>query len=262
MRAFLVLTTAAMVGLSAAHLGRPLRGSIRLSVLLCQFNDSPTPTDDLSYYEGVFTSAGTGGLADYWDNVSYGAIDVDGSTVRGWFTIDKTIAQAENTENRVQKHTDCVDASIAGGYTPPDDHVVVVVTSPFIDTYGLRGRVMLGEGLNLGLVAHEAGHGVGMRHSFTNDTDYCNADWAAKGEYGDPWCVMSHADSFNFDTAEYRRGGPGLNAYQVDRNGKSNRQVRLQSVSPKTPFQLKHFMCVRRVDEKKQNTSFRCRWRL
>jgi len=217
----LLLSAAFMMAPSAGHLGRPLRGSVKLSVLLCQYSDSPTPTDNAAFYEDLFINSGVDGLADYWNDVSYGAINVQDSTVQGWFNIAKTIAQAQNTDPRTQKHTDCVDAAIAGGYTPPEDHVIVVVTSPFIDTFGLQGKVMLGEGLSLSLVGHEGGHGIGLRHSFTNDTSYCNADWAAEGEYGDPWCVMSHAATYNFNAGDFRRAGPGLNAYQVDRMGES-----------------------------------------
>jgi hypothetical protein len=213
-----ILSSALLMCLSAAHLGRPLRGSVPLSVLLCNFKDSKAPIDNKAYYENLFINTGTGGLADYWNKVSYGAINVQGSTVRGWYTIDKTIAQAK-TASRDGKMSDCYNAAIAGGYTPPADQVVIFVTDPGIDAFGQRGKVFLGAPLNLGLVAHEAGHGIGMRHSFTIDTDYCNIGWALKGEYGDPWCVMSHAASFNFDAGVFRRGGPGLNAYQVDRNG-------------------------------------------
>lgn len=215
-----LLALAASPRLALAHLGRPLRGSVELSVLLCKYSDSPTPSDGIGFYEDLMINAGTTGLADYWSEVSNGTIDVDGSVVRGWFTIGKTTEEARETEPRIQKHTDCVDQAIAEGYTPPDDHVVVVITSPFIDTFGLTGKVMLGEGLSLSLVGHEAGHGVGMRHSYTDDAEYCNVDWATVGEYGDPWDVMSHAATYQRgDVGDFRRGGPGLNAYHLDRMG-------------------------------------------
>lgn len=178
MKLLLPLLSSAFLALPLeAHLGRPLRGSIPLSVLLCQFKDSKVPIDDKTYYENLFITTGTGGLADYWNKVSYGGINVQGSTVRGWYKIDKTIAQAKNS-TRDKKMSDCLNAAIAGGYTPPVDHVVVFVTDPGIDAFGQRGKVFLGAPLNLGLTGHEAGHGIGMRHSFTNDTGYCNVDWA------------------------------------------------------------------------------------
>jgi hypothetical protein len=215
-----ILIFSLLVSPALSHLGRPLRGSVKLSVLLCQYKDAPTPSEDVDFYERLIIDSGTTGLADYWSEVSDGAIDLDGSVVRGWYTLDVTEEQGRNTSPRVKKHTDCVDKAKSEGYTPPDDYVVVVVTSPFIDTFGLLGSVMIGEGMSLSLLGHETGHGIGMRHSFTTDTDYCNADWASEGEYGDPWDVMSHADTYKrSDVGDFRRGGPGLNAYHLDRMG-------------------------------------------
>ena len=221
---FTLLTLSAAWLHAHADWARPLRNSVPLSVLLCQYTDSPTPSDDIDFYRRFFT--GLTGLDTYWLDISNGAIDLDGSVVSGWYTIDKTVQQARDTNPRTDKHKDCVDQAKINGYTPPNNHIVVVVTSPFIDTFGLPGLVTLGEGMSLSLAGHEVGHGMGFRHSFTEDARYCNADWAAVGEYGDPWDVMSHADTFQrSDVGEFRRGGPGLNAYHRDRMGTSVKYI-------------------------------------
>ena len=53
----------------------------------------------------------------------------------------------------------------------------------------------------------------------THDTSYCNSEWAAVGEYGDPYDIMSHADTYQRAVEKFIRAGPGLNAYHLDRNG-------------------------------------------
>ena len=200
-----------------ADWARPLRNSLPMSVLLCKYSDSPTPIDGIDFYRRFFT--GANGLQKYWQDISDGAIDLDGSVVRGWFTIDKT-TEAAKASKRDIKINDCVNQARKDGYTRPDDHILVVVTSPGIDAFGYRGVTFLAEGMSLSLASHEIGHGMGFSHSFSEDTSYCNAEWASEGEYGNWWDVMSHGVTYQRnDVGELRSGGPGLNAYHLDRMG-------------------------------------------
>lgn len=66
-----------------------LRGRTPWAVVLCRFSDVPEPGRPRSYFENFFTEtgAGTGGLWDYWKDVSNGALDLSGSVVVGWYTM-------------------------------------------------------------------------------------------------------------------------------------------------------------------------------
>lgn len=203
---------------------RPFRGAVKLSVLLCQYQDSTTPANNRQFYENLLINAGTGGHADYWNDISYGSITLAGSVVRGWYTLDQTIAEAQaygggGSSQRIKKHTDCVDKARASGYTPPADHTVVVITSPGIDTYGFNGGAFLGENVDVGTLAHEVGHGLSLNHSFSDDPNNCNANWASKSEYDNQWDLMSYANVWGQNLGAFGRSGPGLNAFHLDRMG-------------------------------------------
>jgi len=203
---------------------RPFRGSVGVSVLLCKYSDSPTPPKTRDFYDRLSVRSGTGAHADYWEDVSYGSINMNGSAVRGWYTIDKTIAQSQaygggGPSDRIKKFTDCRDKAAAEGYSIPADHVTVAITSPGIDTFGFGGGAFLGDGADAGVMAHEVGHGMNLNHSFSDDPAYQNATWSAIGEYDDQWDVMSYANVFSTNIGEYGFGGPGPNAYHRDRMG-------------------------------------------
>ena len=207
-----------------ANKNRPFRGAIKLSVLLCKYKDEPAPAQSREFYEDLLINAGTGGHADYWEQVSNGSITLAGSTVRGWYTLDQSVTQARaygggGSPNRINKHTDCVNKARSQGYTPPSDHIVVVITSPGIDTFGFKGGAFLGEGAGVGMIAHEVGHGISLNHSFSDDPDYCNATWASKGEYDNQWDMMSFGNVWAQNLGAFGRSAPGLNAYHLDRMG-------------------------------------------
>lgn len=195
-----------------------------MSVLLCKYSDAPTPANSKSYYEGLAVNTGSGGHADFWNDVSFGGVSLQGSVVQGWYTLDQTEAEARaygggGSSDRIKKFTDCRDKAADEGYTAPADHIVIVITSPGIDTFGFSGGAFLGENANVGVMAHEVGHGMDLKHSFSDDSSYQNATWSAPGEYDDLWDTMSYANVYSKNTGSYGNGGPGLNAYHRDRLG-------------------------------------------
>src|SRR5271166_1331442 len=56
----------------------------RFAVILCSFSDVPAPNLPMSFFTD-FISPGTGGLRDYWYDVSYQQTDLTGSIVVGWY---------------------------------------------------------------------------------------------------------------------------------------------------------------------------------
>ncbi len=199
---------------------RPLRGSAKWSFILCQFQGSGTPPNNTEYYRNMLLRDGTGGVADYWRDISYGNLNVNGSVVVGWYTIPKTVEQgrALGRFERVDACRKAARTAPINPYTPPSDHRVGIITYPDVDMFGWNGGAFLPYQVDVGGVGHEAGHGIGLNHSFSNDPDYRNADWAQIGEYDNPWDVMSWGNAFRVPTP-FGDGPVGLVGFHLDRMG-------------------------------------------
>jgi len=206
--------------------GRPFRGSVKWSILLCRFTDGGAVPHDADFYRDMFVNARTGGLADYWDDTSYGGINLNGSDVRGWYNMNITVAQG-NALDRWGRVDACVNAARsapANAYQVPAGNRVAVITFPSIDMFGWNGGAFLPHDVDVGGMAHEVGHGITLNHSFSDDPTYRNADWAAIGEYDDPWDVMSWGNAFRVATMRFGDGPVGLNGFHRDRMGWLPRQ--------------------------------------
>lgn len=181
---------------------RPFRGSTRIFVILCATSDAGTPTRTVAQYRQQLFDAGGGGLADFWSDISYRNFNNAGSEVHGWYRLSRTTAQfaALARFDRVNACVDAARSAPSGAVTVPADVVRYVVTFPSVDLFGWTGGAFLPWDFAIGDVAHEGGHGIGLDHSFSNDPTYRNADWAAIGEYDDPWDAMSWANSFRATT--------------------------------------------------------------
>ncbi len=214
---WLVIFIASLLVIQAAE-ARPYRGSAKWSWLLCKSQDASTPLFNAARYSRMLVQLGQGGLADYWREVSYNSINVDGSAVHGWYTMGKTTAQM-NALNRSQRVDACIAAASAAGYSVPSGNQVGIITHPSIDMFGWTGGAFLPADVDVGGTAHESGHGIGLPHSFSNDPDYRNADWAQIGEYDNPWDVMSWGNAFSIVTTSFGNGPPGMTAFHLDRMG-------------------------------------------
>src|SRR5204863_8666650 len=60
---------------------------LRMAVILAKFRDKFTETRPPSFYDDFYVRRGTGGLADYWYDVTLGALDLSESKVFGWYTM-------------------------------------------------------------------------------------------------------------------------------------------------------------------------------
>jgi hypothetical protein len=180
------------------------------AVILCRFQgEAPVPTTE-AFYRAIFTP-GSGGLVEYWRDVSHGAIDISGSVVFDWVEVDILRANAGNNhgkgENRATLNTRAIDAVRRRGQDPVTGfHSQIAVytekwakdgapadadySDPEWGQYWIDGsatddpvpRVTLTPPHNGSVTAHEMGHGFGMAH------DLGIPDMR---EYGDACCIMS-----------------------------------------------------------------------
>jgi len=205
-----------------AHAGHPFRGVTRWSVLLCSFFDSPAPVRTPAAFNAMLFQRGSGGVADYYAQVSRDAVSLEG-TVRGWFTIAmptnsvKAFSHGGPGGNRDLSFQLCVDAARAGGFTPPAGDSIAVVTSPGIDSWGGGGRAYLGVEQEIAAYMHEMSHGLGLQHSWSDNVSApCGG---ALNEYHDAFDIMSWSCETIGVMTPFGFGGPGFNAFHLDRMG-------------------------------------------
>lgn len=215
----ILLTLAALVFASSAE-ARPFRGATPVFVILCQTSDAGTPPRTASQYRNQLFVEGQGGAADFWRDVSYHNFSNSGSSIHGWYQVSQTTAQF-NALGRFERVNACLEAARTAPAAPvtlPSSALRYVVTWPSNDLFGWSGGAYLPWDFAIGDVIHEGGHGIGLDHSFSNDPNYRNVDWAAIGEYDDPWDAMSWANSFRTPTA-FGDAPTGLIAPHLDRMG-------------------------------------------
>ena len=226
--AVIVATACALLlhGSTSPAAAAPLRGSTGWAILLCQPSDRPTVPAKPDFFQSLFTEsgAGSGGLADYWRDVSYGAINLSGSVVRGWYKMPFTYAQ-EMKKDRWQVTEDCVQTARKSSTQPFDAtgfRVAVVVNAGSSSggpgsagPLSSAGRVLIDSGEasfweSRTLLAHEMGHNYGLDHSYLDNG----------AEYGDAWDLMSCRRCF-WIKSSHRFGwaGPGLIAPLLEQLG-------------------------------------------
>jgi hypothetical protein len=200
----------------------PFRGSVPWSVILCRASDAGAPPHDVSYYQNLIVNLGTGGLADYWHDVSYQNLNLNGSVVKGWYTVNKTAAQwadpAFGRWDRVALCEDTAKNDPNDPYTIPANHHKIIITFPAVDFFGWNGGAFVSWDADPGGLAHEGGHGIGLNHSFSNNFNYLNTWWAAISEYDDPWDAMSWGNAYRVPTP-FGDGAPWMIAFNLDRLG-------------------------------------------
>ena len=81
---------------------RPAPPAGSFLVLLCKASDVATEPQNLAFYQQAFSKGETDGIAQYFDSISAGRLDVSGTEVFGWFTMPvtaATIVARNNTTN-------------------------------------------------------------------------------------------------------------------------------------------------------------------
>jgi hypothetical protein len=189
------------------------------AVILCRFKGEAAdparegPVERL--YHEAFRSR-TGGLVEYWRDVSLGKVDVSASRVFGWVEVDIPRNKA-NTGSGTTRST-LVDAAIRAVRLAGDDPLTGYHSqlSVYIENWSIngvppgldwsdpvwgkywidgsadgRGKVSLTPPHNGNITAHEMGHSFGMGHDLGPNLI---------AEYQDPCCVMSQQNAFTHPT--------------------------------------------------------------
>ena len=213
-------------------LAKAVNGTTRWVTLACKFSDVATEQKPVTFFQDQYGTA-PGQLGHYWNEVSYGKINLAGSTAYGWFTLPQprshyiTTVNGEEDADLDQLFEDCVAAA-----------------DPTVNFAGVQGINMMFNGdldgsawgggacgpiegapnacirstwnppwafSNLAPLAHEMGHGYGLPHSDNSDGD--------DDTYDNPWDVMS--DSWRNAVADPTYGSlpKHINVYQRERLG-------------------------------------------
>lgn len=219
---------------------------------LCKFRDHPEEPISADFCQRYFIQAGTGGLNDYWKDISFGKVNLAGSKVLGPFALSYTVAEAwaahkayveekkklgvdtNGREKLVQMAADEVAAKT--DLTPFSGLVLIYnatldtgATGTQIKLPGGSTRVVPAMNLDPGgfvpprlghLTEHESGHMLGLPHAHLLDPF---------DDYGDGWDVMGgqRLDGSGLDCRfdspsvelNHPRSGPGLNSASLQRLG-------------------------------------------
>jgi hypothetical protein len=118
------------------------QGATPWVIIKCKFSDQPQEP----VFDPAFITSNTG-MAGYWNDVSYGQISLNGTSIRGWYNLGISLAQARaypTTTLRQQIINACIAA--ATDVTPSDYTQVIAVVNAQIDSgsSGMgNGRVLL-----------------------------------------------------------------------------------------------------------------------
>jgi len=89
------------------------------AIILCRFNDKLAVPQPRQYYIDFFAQNGMGGACDYWRVVSCNSLDLTGSQVFGWFTMNHSsseVAQMHFPSERYKLVRWWIDTSTSWGH--------------------------------------------------------------------------------------------------------------------------------------------------
>jgi hypothetical protein len=208
---------------------RPSRAS-NWAILLLRFNNEQNLSNSapsLDFYQRLFTGKGAGTLnvPAFFSDVSHGLLDLTGSQVFNWMTInanrsdyvgnilDKDVPPGKFNRNGLMA---------LGRQTAIDNQVplqnfdgIVYSFAGLIDLFGVTGAMAAvcdTGSLWPSLLGQEMGHGYGLDHSRAN---------GSQDDYLDIWDTMSTNVGGTFSTPDpnYTFIGPGLNAWNMRARG-------------------------------------------
>ena len=117
-----------------------LKGPAPLAIVLCSFNDVPALDIPRTRFFDFISQYGRGGLFDFWRDVSYGAIDLSGSEVFGWYTMKYSFVhdgadpfQDGKTQGRSAWIAEAFRLAGNNGVDLPRFHSVIAVVNANVD---------------------------------------------------------------------------------------------------------------------------------
>jgi hypothetical protein len=163
----------------------------RWAVLLCKCQGTPNNQTAQQFFVQFFTPR-LGGAIDYWDDISFGEVDLTNSSVFDWVALPITMQQA-----LITRRSDAIAMGIAAHQAAGRDlgsfnQILVYIDVPSIGqnvseggqqgSGAVNGRVLIDQGaMRSSFIMHEMGHGHGLEHSFD----------LTGNDYMDPFCIMS-----------------------------------------------------------------------
>ena len=211
--------------------GNRITGSHPWVSILCKFSDVAAEPEDLAYFQGMYANL-QGGQDHYWREVSYGNIDVVGSTAVDWVDLPREhtfYAPTPGSGTSARLGTlfeDCTEAADpfvdysnggTGGFSG-----INMMFNDLLDCCAWGGgRFAVLDGVskswrttwnppwsfaNNAVISHEMGHGFGLPHANNWDND--------GNPYDSPWDVMSAATGgHTVNDPTYGNLGTHINMY-------------------------------------------------
>ncbi|HET7738437.1 MAG TPA: hypothetical protein VFK32_07675 [Tepidiformaceae bacterium] len=180
----------------------PLEGSLPFATILCQFPGTGSPPNTTGFFDEMMGDDQPG-LGHYWSTVSHDAIDLDGSTVFGWYELPSPLADYE-TET-ADRTGDCLAAANADIDFDGFWGINLVFSHPSGGASGGRVEFPLdGPAREFGVTwiepdtsgdfhqatfAHEMGHAFGFPHSSGPGEDPPDSWWDVMSNPAD-LCVI------------------------------------------------------------------------
>src|SRR5262249_28390370 len=161
---------------------------------------------DDQHYEDLFVNTGTGGMVDYFRDVSHGTLDLSGSQIFGWYTLDHPRSDYQQPATRDDLINWIKEAVPGSGNLADFYGFVACFNVPGVDEFGTMGppgvTVCSSDSTHPTTLGQEMGHPYGLDHSRA---------YGSEEDYKDRWDIMSTWNSCYYSPCKWGACGPLLN---------------------------------------------------